>query len=49
MIIVGGYGLAGVSKMLMGSTTERIIAMTPCAVLVVGDSRLYKEKAEQAI
>jgi len=42
MIIVGGYGLSGVSKMLMGSTTERIIAMTPCAVLVVGDASLYK-------
>lgn len=45
MIIVGGYGLAGVSKMVMGSTTERIIAMTPCAVLVIGDTRLYKQEA----
>lgn len=41
MIIVGGYGLSGVSKMIMGSTTERIIAMTPCAVLVVGDASIY--------
>ena len=42
MIIVGGYGLSGVSKMIMGSTTERIIAMTPCAVLIVGDTSLYE-------
>ena len=47
MILVGGYGLSGVSKMLMGSTTEKIIAMTPCAVLVVGDTHLFKEEGEQ--
>ena len=46
MIIVGGYGLSGVSKMIMGSTTERIIATTPCAVLVVGDTSLYQATAE---
>ncbi|MBC8317448.1 MAG: universal stress protein [Desulfobulbaceae bacterium] len=42
MIIVGGYGLSGVSKMIMGSTTERIIAMTPCAVLVIGDTSIFQ-------
>lgn len=47
MIIVGGYGLAGVSKMIMGSTTERIVAMTPCAVLVVGDVSLYNAASEK--
>ena len=46
MIIVGGYGLSGVSKMIMGSTTERIIAMTPCAVLIVGDTSLYEAASE---
>lgn len=47
MIIVGGYGLSGVSKMIMGSTTERIIATTPCAVLVVGDTSLYEAATEK--
>jgi nucleotide-binding universal stress UspA family protein len=47
MIIVGGYGLSSVTKMIMGSTTERIVAMTPCAVLVVGDVHLYKAASEK--
>ena len=48
MIIVGGYGHSGVTKMIMGSTTERIIAMTPCAVLVVGDVHLYIAASENS-
>ena len=35
LIVMGGYGKAGVSKMLMGSVTEKVIASAHCGILVV--------------
>jgi len=34
MIIIGGHG-KGLSKLLMGHVTERVIDMAPCAILVI--------------
>jgi len=35
LIVMGGYGKTGLKKFLMGSTTEKVIGLTGCAVLVV--------------
>lgn len=35
MIIMGSHGRRGLSKVLMGSSTERVIGFSPCPVLVV--------------
>jgi nucleotide-binding universal stress UspA family protein len=35
LIIMGGYGRTGLQKLLMGSTTEKVIGNAPCPVLVV--------------
>jgi nucleotide-binding universal stress UspA family protein len=35
LIVVGSHGRTGVSKLLMGSVTERVIGLSECAVLVV--------------
>ncbi len=35
LIILGSHGRTGLRKLLMGSTTERVIGHTPCPVLVV--------------
>jgi len=35
LIVMGTYGKTGLRKMLMGSTTERVIGHAACAVLVV--------------
>jgi len=35
LIIMGSYGRTGLKKLLMGSTTEKVIGHTPCPVLVV--------------
>jgi nucleotide-binding universal stress UspA family protein len=35
LIIMGGYGRTGLQKLLMGSTTEKVIGTAPCPVLVV--------------
>jgi nucleotide-binding universal stress UspA family protein len=34
MIIIGGHG-KGLSKLLMGHVTERVIDMAHCAILVI--------------
>jgi nucleotide-binding universal stress UspA family protein len=39
LIVMGTYGKTGLNKLLMGSTTEKVIGNASCAVLVV------KEKA----
>jgi nucleotide-binding universal stress UspA family protein len=38
IIIMGRYGRTGLTKLLMGSVTQRVIGHTPCAVLVVPGS-----------
>ncbi len=35
LIVLGSHGRTGVEKLLMGSVAERVIVMSPCAVLVV--------------
>jgi nucleotide-binding universal stress UspA family protein len=35
LIVVGSHGKTGFEKLLMGSVTERVIGLSPCAVLVV--------------
>jgi hypothetical protein len=35
LIVLGTYGSAGLRKLLMGSTTEKVIGLADCAVLVV--------------
>jgi len=35
LIVVGTHGRTGISKLLMGSVTERVIGLSDCAVLVV--------------
>jgi len=34
LIVMGAYGKTGIKKLLMGSTTEKVIGMSGCAVLV---------------
>jgi nucleotide-binding universal stress UspA family protein len=35
MIVMGALGMTGLTSLLMGSVTERVIAQSPCAVMVV--------------
>ncbi|MBF0565330.1 MAG: universal stress protein [Nitrospirae bacterium] len=35
LIVVGAYGTTGLKKLFMGNSTEKVIGMAPCAVLVV--------------
>jgi nucleotide-binding universal stress UspA family protein len=35
LIVVGSHGRTGLEKLLMGSVTERVIGLSPCAILVV--------------
>jgi nucleotide-binding universal stress UspA family protein len=36
LIVMGTYGKTSIKKILMGSTTEKVIGLASCAVLVVG-------------
>ncbi|MBI5741795.1 MAG: universal stress protein [Nitrospirae bacterium] len=35
MIVMGSHGRKGLKKILMGSVTQKVLAHTPCSVLVV--------------
>ncbi len=35
LIVIGSHGKTGLEKLLMGSVAERVIVLSPCAVLVV--------------
>jgi universal stress protein A len=35
LIVMGSHGRTGLSRLLMGSVTERVIGHAPCPVLVV--------------
>ena len=39
LIVVGTYGRTGFERILMGSSTERVIGLTKCGVLVVKSTR----------
>jgi len=34
LIVMGSHGRTGLSKLLVGSVTERVIGHAPCAVMV---------------
>ncbi len=36
LVIMGSHGRTGLSHMLLGSVTERVVRLSPCPVLVVG-------------
>jgi nucleotide-binding universal stress UspA family protein len=38
LIVMGSHGRTGLSHVLLGSVTERVIRLAPCPVLVVGRS-----------
>ncbi len=38
LIIIGSHGRTGLTRLLMGSVTERVIKASPCPILVVRDS-----------
>ena len=40
LIIIGSHGRGGISRLLVGSTAERVVEHAPCPVLVVKGSRL---------
>ena len=35
LIIMGSHGRTGLTRLLMGSVTERVIGLAPCPVMVV--------------
>jgi universal stress protein A len=39
LIIIGSHGRGGISRLLVGSTAERVVEHAPCPVLVVKESR----------
>ena len=39
LIIIGSHGRSGISRLLVGSTAERVVEHAPCPVLVVKGSR----------
>ena len=39
LIVLGVLGASGLKSLLMGSVTERVIADTPCPVLVVQEAK----------
>jgi hypothetical protein len=43
LIVVGAYGVTGLKKLFMGSSTEKVIGQAPCAVLVVNAENLRKK------
>lgn len=45
LIVVGSHGRSGLSRVLLGSTAERITRLAPCPVLIV---KLSEESAESA-
>lgn len=48
LIVLGSHGRTGLRRLLMGSTTERVIGHAPCSVLVVIDrDRAGDEKADR--
>jgi nucleotide-binding universal stress UspA family protein len=35
MIVMGTHGRSGLSRLLMGSVTERVLRISPCPIVVV--------------
>ena len=40
LIIIGSHGYTGITRLLVGSTAERVVARAPCPVLVVKERPL---------
>ena len=40
LIIIGSHGRSGISRLLLGSTAERVVSHARCPVLVVKGARL---------
>ena len=43
LIIIGSHGRGGISRLLVGSTAERVVEHAPCPVLVVKGSRFGRK------
>jgi universal stress protein A len=44
LIIVGSHGYTGMTRLLLGSTAERVVERAPCPVLVVKERRRQREE-----
>jgi nucleotide-binding universal stress UspA family protein len=42
LIVIGSHGCAGLGRLLLGSTADRVLQYASCPVLVVKDSPLHK-------
>ena len=42
LIVIGSHGYAGLGRLLLGSTADRVLQYASCPVLVVKDSPLHK-------
>jgi nucleotide-binding universal stress UspA family protein len=38
LIVIGSHGYRGLERLLLGSTAERVVQYSPCAVLIVKDA-----------
>lgn len=48
LIVIGSHGYRGLGRLLLGSTVERVLQYSPCAVLVVKDSPVASLPAKTA-
>ncbi len=42
LIVIGSHGCSGITRLLVGSTAERVVEHAPCPVLVVKERRTRK-------
>jgi universal stress protein A len=50
LIVIGTHGRSGFAHLMLGSVTERVVRMAPCAVLTVRDtSRIADALAAEAV
>src|ERR1700722_3731216 len=41
LIVIGSHGYTGLSRLLLGSTADRVLQYAPCPVLVVKDPSIH--------
>ena len=46
LIIISTHGRKGITRMFLGSTTERVVRHAPCPVLVVRETKPFGEAAQ---